>query len=533
MDIVRGGAGGRYSPLISAVLNYARSRITRAALVNLENNLYEAARHGVEYIREIVEEYIPSASALLPDQSEPDSTSDSYQVQSSETGSSNMETDEYRGIKRSREETQVESPDTESKAIATRSPVGGGAGGGAAPGHMSYMSSPTCMIRSGKIGSFMMRCLIVIRTFKEFMAPDGNLSSGNCIGYPCVYRFNKQPRMFLKTSDTAHLRSLDGGLFKTKFTNIHGSLKCINIGTTFIANDASSQTAVNNTVTALAGHCQGLEHKLGSLSSGIVAFDTTGAATSASAGTVNWETLQNPRVPDLSNGRYTPFTYGSGESAFQQYNGITTYRAKVSTAGVVDVRSIPDYGACFPHKSVVSAQGEIFKFHHKEADWSTQRWASADVGTSITDNVILPASAQAAQVFNAATQEGPSDAAGKDFGFGGDPFLSEGLAVDRFMVHGFHRRPGQEDLNFCHTLPAEHVMLVPATTKDPSSVQPITMYCVWESCADLEINYSAMNQSGYDIDRSHMQYAQALDLANSSAQWNGVTGFQARIVPTA
>ena len=339
--------------------------------------------------------------------------------------------------------------------------------------------------------------------------------------------------MFLKTADTAHLRSLDNGLFKTKFTNIRGSLKCINIGTTFIANDASSQTAVNNTVTALAGHCSGLEHKLGSLSSAVVAFNSAGSATSANAGTVNWETLQNPRVPDLTNGTYTPFTYGSGESAFQQYNGITTYRAQVSTAGVVNVKSIPDYGAYFPHKSVVSAQGELFKFHHKEADWSTQRWASADVGTAITDTVILPAHAQAAQTFNAATQQGTSEVAAKDFGFGGDPALSEALPVDRFMVTGYHRRPGQEELNFCKNLPAEHVMLVPATTKDPSSVQPITLYCVWESCADLEINYNAMNQSGYDIDRSHMEYAQSVDLANSSSQWNGITSYSARIVPTA
>lgn len=541
MDVaLRGNGRDHIGPIINWLLNQARNQLTSAAYANLQRNLWEAAGHGVEALQDIYNDftgnYFNTNDAIQQSVEFEELPQANNQIerpiQDNTVSSSTMDVDvpQSQAMKRSAAQPAEGEPPAQVARMASDGSKAIGSGA-AAPGAMQRIIGPRTQIRSGKLHSFSMRCMIAIRAFSPLACPQTNISSGKGVIFPCIYRFRKTPSMFLSPSDVIKLKhTVDTAQFRTKFTNIRGCFKAINLSSTYITNDTANQSAVNNTATCLQGHVQGLEYML-NLGTAGVQFDTAGVAIKGNEGqhTCDWQSLQLPKIPNLVNSQYKKIEFGSGEESFQQYNLINKLGCVCDkTTGEVVTKSIPDYGSFFPKENMTAASGEIFKFRHKEADCSVQRICNTSDDTSTPDVYYLPHPESSIELISQSQQPPVASTAPTRCGFG---YLQPGtyapLDINLPLVTNKYRHPVQLD-RFARLLPEEHVMLIPGFTKNPSETQPITVFGMWECEADLEIDYSASSFSGQDTLMPHMMVQRGIV---HEGGFNGFCQSDNRIVP--
>ena len=538
MDLAVGGGGpGRWHEAIEWILSQAGHHLTNAALANLQSNLWQAANSGLETIQDIVRDYLPEqfvdalenfAPAGVIEHTNPnhplhrpEQQIEAPQAQPAPAENMQMEVDQVPvrqsfAMKRGGAPSSGGQAEGEPASQVARASSGGAisiGGGGAGPSAPQMICNPRSQIRSAKVGSVGMRCLIGIRTFSPISAPVGKLTEGISQIAPCIYRFRKTPSMMMCPADVDKVRHLvESAKFKAKFTNIRGSLKAINMTPYYISNDSTSQTAVNNTATCLMGHIQGLEQKLDTKIGGM-SFTVGGTPLSCDekATHIDWQQLQKPKVPDSVEGSWKTLEFGSGEESFQQYKLVDRFLCNHDSKGAVDPLTIPDYGSFFPKESITAAAGEIFKFKHKEADIEHQKIGCRENGSLKSEQYILPHPESSVEIFQTESQP-PKDAdrlsrIGTGYQQNG---AGSSLDLDTPLMTGKFRHPAQGD-PWARFLPEEHVMLIPGFTLNPSTTQPITVFCMWEAEADVEMDYSASSYTGQDILQPHVMMRRDLN----------------------
>ena len=558
MDLAVGGGGpGRWHGAIEWILSQAGHHLTNAALANLQSNLWQAANSGLETIQDIVRDYLPEdfVDALENFAPEgviqhgnpnhplhrPEQQIEAPQAQQAPAENMNMEVDQVPvrqsfAMKRGAAPSQGAPAEGEPASQVARSTTGGTVsigGGGAGPGAPQMICNPRSQIRTAKVLSVGMRCLIGIRTYSPISAPVGKLTDGLSQIAPCIYRFRKTPSMMMCPADVDKVKHLvESSKFKAKFTNIRGGLKAINITPYFISNDSTSQTAVNNTATCLMGHIQGLEQKL-DVKVGAVQFAVNGTAASCDekATHIDWQQLQKPKVPDSVEGQWKTLEYGSGEESFQQYKLVDRFLCNhTTTSGAVDPLTIPDYGSFFPKESITAAAGQIFKFKHKEADIEIQKIGAQSNGALRGESYILPHPESSVEIFQTTTQPPKDEDRLTRVGAGYQQnAVAASFDLDAPLVTNKFRHPAQGD-PWARFIPEEHVMLIPGFTLNPSTTQPITVFCMWECEADVEMDYSAASYTGSDILQPHVMMRR--DLMNDKG-YAGVVAAALRLGPAA